>query len=600
MKRSNAAMEVRVFRYGLLPPLDWGEDCEAELARQTRLWDQLVEIERAHVEQVHAVAAADTAAGEAERRRRALAAQRLDLIEQRKTRRKAARSKISTPDLDAAITALSAPLQQATIAAKQSRQNAYAAARDTLRSLHQERYAAVKAAYHASGLWWGNYNAVIASYERARRACLKTGAELRFRRQGGSGCLTNQIQGGMSVAELRFGCRSQARIEEKPAWTTHKAAVSLTVTGFVRDGIRRNITWPMIMHRPIPDEMRIKEIVVHRQRVASRWKWHATFVCTREQQTKSPPNGPAVAINLGWRSTPQGIRVATAIRAAVDQPDYIVLPYERIPAAVDRCGEVAGARAYALNSMLSRLRQVDWRGAPAELAEMARPVLLAPRVSAGRLASLCRFWRERHGGWSPELQAELEAWRRTDKLRWETDVHRRLWIRDARTDFYRHEARRLIGTASVVIINKHDMAETARSFDLPPPARHQRVVAAPSELRHWLISYAERSGARLVVHTASNSHCAECGGNLNVKEPADLRWRCPSCGRWLDQDQNYARLMLAALTDTSTRELEAVGETGVVGAAPTQPRKRPVNGPIGLRPMRATPKVRAERIASGR
>ena len=573
MKRGNASIEASVFRYGLLPPLDWGEDCEAELARQTQLWNQLVEIERAHVEKVRAITAADAAAGVAEQHWRALAEQRLDLVEQRKMRRKAARGKIPTPDLDEAIAVLSSPLQQATIAAKEARHNAYAAARDTLRSLDQEHYAAVKAAYQASGLWWGNYNAVVASYERARRACLKTGAELRFRHHDGSGRLTNQLQGGMSVAELFSGSRSQAHIGEKPAWMTHRAGVSLTVTGFVRGGVRRNITWPMVLHRPIPDEMRIKEIVVHRERVASRWKWHATFLCTSEPPLRALVNGPAVAINIGWRATPMGIRVATAIRTADDQPDYIVLPHDGIPAAVGRCEETAGVRADALNSMLSLLRQADWQGAPAELVEIARPLLRAPRVSAGRLASLCRFWRELRTEWNPELQAELEAWRRTDKRRWETDAHRRLWIRDARTDFYRREARRLIGAASVIIINRHDMAKTARNTDLPPRARHQRVVAAPSELRHWLLNCAERSGARLVVHTEGNSQCAECGGKLNVKEPEELRWRCPSCGRWLDQDQNYAKLMLAAVTDLPPREPDAVGETREARAAERLPRE---------------------------
>lgn len=38
----------------------------------------------------------------------------------------------------------------------------------------------------------GNYNAVIASYERARQAALKRGRELRFRRHEGTGRFTKQ------------------------------------------------------------------------------------------------------------------------------------------------------------------------------------------------------------------------------------------------------------------------------------------------------------------------------------------------------------------------------------------------------------------------
>jgi hypothetical protein len=51
-------------QYRLLPPLDWGEDCEAEMYRMTALWNKLVEIDRAHTERYRAATADDPAVAE--------------------------------------------------------------------------------------------------------------------------------------------------------------------------------------------------------------------------------------------------------------------------------------------------------------------------------------------------------------------------------------------------------------------------------------------------------------------------------------------------------------------------------------------------------
>src|SRR5215469_8418153 len=37
-------------QYGLLPPLDWDDECEAEIDRERHFWNNLVEIERSHRE----------------------------------------------------------------------------------------------------------------------------------------------------------------------------------------------------------------------------------------------------------------------------------------------------------------------------------------------------------------------------------------------------------------------------------------------------------------------------------------------------------------------------------------------------------------------
>ena len=81
--------------------------------------------------------------------------------------------------------------------------------------------------------------------------------------------------------------------------------------------MRRMVTWPMIMHRPLPENVRIKEVVVSRARLDDRWLWSVVFVCTRTRVIKlgSAAAATVIAIDPGWRRTKTGLRVATIVRA---------------------------------------------------------------------------------------------------------------------------------------------------------------------------------------------------------------------------------------------------------------------------------------------
>src|SRR5262249_34204603 len=63
--------------------------------------------------------------------------------------------------------------------------------RTVLDRLEKERGAKATVARHASGLWHGNYRAIMESFEVARQRALKDGTELRFHRRDGSARITN-------------------------------------------------------------------------------------------------------------------------------------------------------------------------------------------------------------------------------------------------------------------------------------------------------------------------------------------------------------------------------------------------------------------------
>jgi hypothetical protein len=208
------AGDILLRQYVLAPPLDWDDGCERELRLQIDLWNKLVEIERAHRQGFNALTVDDPVVQKAEATvKKAL--EELDALKKERTgRRSANRKKGDTEDLDVAIGAARDHVKRCSQAAKEARRAARDKLKPKIEGLNAARFAAVKAARNASGLWWGNYNAVCASYEHARNAALKRSGELHFRRHHGEGCVTNQIQGGITVAELCAGVHSQVSLRQ--------------------------------------------------------------------------------------------------------------------------------------------------------------------------------------------------------------------------------------------------------------------------------------------------------------------------------------------------------------------------------------------------
>ena len=243
--------------YGLFAPLDWGEDCDAETERMRALWNQLVEIDRAaRVAYRDAVASAvdpDLAAAMA----RAVADIEAAKAAKKQARQHARSKKIETPEIDADLAAARAAYVELRPLHAAAKAKAKLAAKARTDAIEAARQAATKAARQASGCYWGNYNAVIASYDTTRQRLLKSGGDLRFRRPGGDRRLVAQIQGGISAEELFAGDSSQVSLRRATAadWPmrhVHRNGHILSMVAFTRDRQARLVSFPLILHRPFP------------------------------------------------------------------------------------------------------------------------------------------------------------------------------------------------------------------------------------------------------------------------------------------------------------------------------------------------------------
>src|SRR5262249_9798268 len=153
------------------------------------------------------------------------------------------------------------------------------------------------------------------------------------------------------------------------------------------------------------------------------------------------------------------------------------------------------------------------------------------------------LWRDYD--WGREERARCEEWRRTDKRMWEEEANLRDKALYRRTDTYRKSAKAVAERAGVIILKPFDIAEVARKeskagdeTDQVKPRRRYQNLAAPGDLRRWIIIQAEKRGVPIHHHEGPiNTAHNVCGTSRAVREPASRRY-CPRCAIYYDADEN--------------------------------------------------------------
>lgn len=582
---------VVVFRYGLRAPLNWGRDVDDELFRMNALWNKLVEIERANRERYREIVSSSPALTEVSARIDALHRERDDLIAERKRRRAAARSRAraDTAELDGRIRAIKKELAPLYERRKALSAEAREQQKPLLDALEDERREAVKKARQESGCFWPNYNAVIASYEVARRKAMQAGTMLRFRRFSWDGRLVNQIQGGMSVEDL-FACRhSQVGIRldgqhrGRPVGTLYVTAF----TGSDETGkrIRRNVEFPIILHRPFPKDAVIKEVTVSIRRRSptvagpsanggrleyGKAEYSVSFTC----KIPAPENNAgrsAVGVNIGWKRVSGGLRVATAAFSNggiehLSLPDDWIKKYEHVMVIKSRIDDADNDMHDALREALRDMPLWEQDGPRVEgLSEpdhrLLSAIKRAPKAPGRAMDALA--WRLKEMPNLPYvagLDAKIEAWRKARKrMVLEMDnLRQKLLAR--RKDLYRNFAARLMARAGAIAIDDTDYrsAATVRRKDGEDPDLHERarlhrVMAAPHELRLAIEQAAAKYGGYVERYGGSINHCGSCGSKNITGEVAR---HCHACGAVFDVDENAAINLLRIFAASDARAVE--------------------------------------------
>jgi transposase len=561
--------QVVVRRYQLRKPIDWTAECEDQLRKQNQFWNRLVEIDHQAHAQYRALLSKNSEVAAAEAALKLLTDERSSLITERKQRRKAARANIDANDINTRLADLKPEIAKASAALKVAKTAAKEDLQEARKALSDEHFEAAKKARqdaNADGLWWGNANAVFKSYQTARGRAMREGTVLKFHSYRGEGRITNQIQnGGMTVDDLFEGRHPQVQV------ITERNGTTLSATIYARGRAeRKNVTWPMWMSNPIPDDAKIKQVVVTRKKIASHYRHAVVFTTTRDEvEPLPPPNGPCIAIDLGWRRLTEGLRVGTVLAEGDNQPTYVICP-EKTLTDIERCESLRKRRDELRNAVLLWLTNLDWNDSPAALRDLGMSLRLSPASPARRVATLAMLWRDY--GWRPKERTRCEEWRRADKRMWEEEANLRDKAVYRRTDTYRKAAKEIAERAGVIILRNFDIAEVARketkAGDETSQARtmrRYRTLAAPGDLRRWVIIQAEKRGVpiRYDEGTSNNLHHL-CG--IAYDASAASRRYCSRCDAYYDVDENACRNMLQRYV-TSDRETKLVGSAETRQAA---------------------------------
>lgn len=407
-----------------------------------------------------------------------------------------------------------------------------------------------------------------------------------FVRWTGSGAVSVQIQKGCLVSEALSGENTQIRIgaPDEKAWLNmpgngrsamRKAARHGALTlclGSDVEGNRIYGRWRLDMHRPLPEGGRIKRATVRRRMSGPFAHWNLELtVEAPDRATSSPTKGGTIAIDLGWRTLPAGLRVAGWADTHGETGEVDLDP--NLIRMLREPQEIRSSRDSLFDLEILRVARFvevatipDWlRVATASLRQWK---------AAGRLARLASDWAERRFVGDKIAFDSLEAWARADRGYWAQETRRRDASLRRRRDNYLVFAARIAKTYSTIVLEQFDLRIFAkRSGEVEnETARSNRHLAAPSELRLAVINAARARGRTVVAVPAHDTTrtCPACGLVEKRDAAISVTLAC-ECGAVWDQDTEGAAMLLLrrwreqpsdAKTLAGARDLEKSNETG--------------------------------------
>lgn len=555
MKRQTQNVRTMVYQYGAVParvaPVLNEETALAQMRLGRRLWNLLVAIE-----QVHRAAYRRIMHDENQAEIDRLRARKEAIFQERKLARQAARKRVPTPSLDEESARVKAALAMLVEHQKATAQERRAARQAQLDPAHERAWRRKKKARQAAanlGLYWGTYNAVMASHETALARALKEGGELHFRAFRGEGTVTAQIQGGAEVRECDGGENTLFQMDAPiPEQKWRYARVRIGSDG-------RAPVWvaiPIVYHRPT--EGTIKSVSATRRLVAGKVRW------TVNVTTTLPPvllkgAGAAVAVDIGWRLLPDGVRAGYWQDDGGAHGEILGVPaadVEQFREIERQRSRVDTERDQFLPELVKFLnaRELDgeWRAQTTALVQWRSP---------DRVATLVRWWSDHR------LAGDRKIWQAAQKWRRHTLHLMNHWrnlseqLTGRVCERYRVFAADIAARYQVLILEDFDLRQVA---EINPDEERKttgatyRQMASPSSLRSALVNAARREGleVRVVPGAYTTKTCHACRKTEEWDQAASVMHRCGHCGDLWDQDRNAAINLLASGRAMPTKNQE--------------------------------------------
>lgn len=453
------------------------------------------------------------------------------------------------------------------------------AAKPLLEQCELDRRAAVSSACKSSGLWWSHSETVLAAFDIARVAAIKSGKPLRFRRFNGDGSfgirfpapdplnLSKVLSGSTSMVSIR-----QATEQELGRSLALKSDGGRRVVVCLRVGEKKNgVTPPTLqflvnMHAGMdfPQDIPLKTVTAQAAFHVNKTEWNMKFMFSKktEQDIAGPELLPtAVGVDFGVRMVEEDGCDVLRVGAISDGEDvqYVTLDSEWIERMerADTLHEKLHATAREFSAKLKAMLEgfdIDQLPESDRFRIVVKKMLRARGAFANILMDVCRA----HASSSTPLGAEaddvMQRWlSETTKLSLEAHHCRRKAL-DHRKHVYRNIAAKLVLSAGLIGLRDGRLDDEEESNNGSDSGernllRKIRGWAAPSELRSAIENAAKREKCELVKVSGDEFACHSCG---HVHTQSEHLFACHGCKKIFDIGANSAiNIRKAALSRES-------------------------------------------------
>lgn len=329
----------------------------------------------------------------------------------------------------------------------------------------------------------------------------------------------------------------------------------------------------VLLHRDIPADAQIKWVKIQRRMYGDRARYQVQFTAVTAHATATAAPAAACGIDIGWRQTPNGVRVAVAVGSDGHRSELVVDPITYgLKDKAAGLQQLRDKKKNAVQDMLNTMRKL----APGERAQI-KIEMDVDDVRTVRLQGLSeKSW----------LRAELEhvhVWHKTGRYvrlaaRWVKESRpenksalsivqqwlqkeHHLWLWQA---FTLRKMQNVISTQYMmwaVEVAKRYTKIGFRDFDIKRTREADSRVSehaarvtqavAPGRLKLSLKQAATKFGRELTPRTdvEDRDRCTACGEDRGTPpyKTAQCVLRCKHCGHEEDQDHATATNILLAI-----------------------------------------------------
>lgn len=407
--------------------------------------------------------------------------------------------------------------------------------------LNQENEEAKRVLYNKfgdEGLFWGTRLIV-------RETVKGSGNDPKFKRFDGTGTLAIQIQksNSLSVADLMDG-KQDRRVMLVRTDNPKYYELKCRIIGEGKDEDFVYTTIPIKLHREMPPDAQIKWIKLMCYRTGTHLKWKASFILSKDTWESQPCGEHEAALDVGWRMTEKGLRVATWYGSDGQQGD-IVIPHNRI----DRWKKIQDLQSIRSNLYNDRLASFrTWLKAdhgltiPEIILDRLKTISHWQGSSQSRLASVVSLWRNNRFEGDSGIFDSLEIWRKQDKHLYDWQEAQRQSIILWRKHHYQQEIlnlKKTYGTLVVEAVNWSKLQKNKQPEEVDPISRTNRAIAAVGLLRDMID---EAVNMVMVESEYSSRECSQCH-QICTLDGSQFH-TCEHCSAVWDRDLNAAMNLL--------------------------------------------------------